>query len=463
MKFNFIILKNQHIISENNIQMIKLLIVPSDYQGVGHFRSIWPAQEIQKNNSDKFEVEIEAAVGLGTIDFLKTFDIIHYHRQIGPIYEEQEELHKQLKAAGVILIMDIDDYWDAPTTHPIYEIAKKEKLNEKILSNIKRADYVTTTTDIFASRIRPYNKNVLVIPNAIKIDHPMWQDEDVKKDDNKCRIIWIGGSSHMYDLALLEKGIGDVYYNKSLEDKFQFVMCGFDTRGTITEIRPDGSHNVRKIFPHETIWNNFESIFTNKFCQESKDEEYFKWLKKIKKESYPNEYKKSYVRRWTLPLTQYGKHYNYGDVCLAPIAKIERYKELKENREIVAEHDHRPGTVRTREHTFNLVKSELKIIEAGMKKKVLIAQDFGIYKSLLEHGKTGFLVTDDDKDWYKYMKKMILEPELRKEIAQNLYDFVVEKYDIVNVTSKRCELYEDILNKHKLGHVAIDSVVSQSV
>ena len=31
---------------------------PSDGQGVGHFRSIWPAQAIQKFHSEDFEVEV---------------------------------------------------------------------------------------------------------------------------------------------------------------------------------------------------------------------------------------------------------------------------------------------------------------------------------------------------------------------------------------------------------------------
>jgi hypothetical protein len=211
-------------------------------------------------------------------------------------------------------------------------------------------------------------------------------------------------------------------------------MCGFDTRGTITEIRPDGSKNTRHIQPHETIWMKFEEIFTANYKETSKDPEYFKWLSKIKREDYPNQYTKNYVRRWTLPLTQYGKHYDYCDVCLAPIDGIDRYRTEK-------------GQVINRVNYFNEVKSELKIIEAGMKKKALIAQDFGIYKELLKDGETGILIKDNKDGWYKAMKKVIQDPEYRQMLADNLHNFVKDKYDLKNVTAQRAEIYKALIKE----------------
>jgi len=39
-------------------EKIKVLMICSDVQGVGHFRSIWPAISIQENFKDEVEVEI---------------------------------------------------------------------------------------------------------------------------------------------------------------------------------------------------------------------------------------------------------------------------------------------------------------------------------------------------------------------------------------------------------------------
>lgn len=431
----------------SNKKRIKVLMAPSDGQGVGSFRSIWPAQAIEKYHSDEFDVEINLNPNAENYEYLKQFDIIHFHRQFGPP-EKMDEIFDTLKSLGVTMIMDLDDFWEPPTTHPLFEIVKKEKIGDKIKAIMAKSDYVTTTTEIFASYMRPINPNVLIIPNALNMNDKMWTSESVPNESGKSRISWIGGSSHFHDLKLLENSMRMLYANKELKDKFQIIMCGFDTRGSITEISPDGSKNTRPILPHETIWNKFEEIFTSNHKEQSEDPEYFEWLKKIKREDYPNQYLKNYIRRWTLPLTQYGKHYDYCDICLAPIESKERYKELKDG-EIVAEHDQRPGTIKTRTNYFNEVKSELKIIEAGMKKKALIAQDFGIYKQLLRNGETGILVSDNKDGWYKGMKKLIQDKDYKDMLANNLHEYVKDKYDLKNVTKDRVEIYREIIKNKK--------------
>ncbi len=427
-------------------ERIKVLIIPSDTQGVGHFRSIWPAQSIEKHFGDEVEVEINHQPNVNNIEYFQKFDIIHFHRHIGP-YEGSAELFPKIKEKGTILIMDVDDFWEPPSTHPLYEIVKKENLTEKITGNLRLADYVTTTTPVFADYISEFNPNVYVIPNALNMNHKMWNGEEGPNPDNKCRITWIGGSSHLHDLELMRPGFQQLWGNQELKDKFQIVMCGFDIRGNVTEIAPDGQRRTRPIQPHETVWKKFEDIFTSGYKESSEDVEYYKWLNKISKPKsgdYKDEqFNKNYVRRWTLPLTKYGTHYDYADVCLAPL--IDTFNEK-------IKHPKPDGSFKIQEvkrrHIFNEVKSELKIIEAGMKKKALIAQDFGIYSELLEDGKNGLLVKNDKKDWYKHMRKLIQEPDYREELANNLHEFVKDRYEITNVTKKRVEMYKTMmLNK----------------
>lgn len=432
---------------------IKVLIIPSDTQGVGHFRSIWPAQALEKHFGDEIEVEINHQPNINNIAYFQSFDIVHFHRHIGP-YEGSAELFPKIQESGTLLVMDIDDFWEPPTTHPLYEIVKMEKLGEKISNNLRLSDYVTTTTDVFAGYIKKYNKNVGVIPNALNMEHQMWTSEVSENVSNKCRISWIGGSSHLHDLELMRPGFQQLWSNNDLRNKFQIIMCGFDTRGSITEMGPNGERNTRAILPHETVWCKFEEIFTSGYKDQENDPEYYKWLKKIQKakdtDYKDDQYLKNYVRRWTLPLTQYGKHYDYADVCLAPL--IDSFEE-----KII--HPKPNGgysvQIQNRRHIFNEVKSELKVIEAGMKKKVLIAQDFGIYKELIEDGKTGLLVKNDKKDWYKHMKRVIEDPGYRQELAENLHEFVKDRYEITNVTANRVEFYKNILEEHKQKNIVL--------
>jgi glycosyltransferase involved in cell wall biosynthesis len=425
----------------------KILLIPSDTQGVGHFRNIWPAKEINKSFGDEFDVEINHQPNYRNIEYFQQFDIVHFHRHIGP-YEGSEELFPKIREAGTILVMDIDDYWEPPTTHPLYEIAKSDGISEKIVKNLGLADYITTTTSVFAEHIKKHNENVHVIPNALDMEHKMWNNETHENNSGRCRISWIGGSSHYHDLELMRQGFQKLWGNQELKDKFQIIMCGFDTRGNVTQVNERGERITRKIKPHETVWMKFEEIFTANYKGKENDQEYYDWLQKIKKPSSSDfkesQYEKDYVRRWTLPLTQYGKHYDYTDICLAPLVDefTEQIRHEKPGGKFSVQNIKRP-------HTFNEVKSELKIIEAGMKKKVLIAQDFGIYSELIEDGVNGLLVKNDKKDWYKHMRAVILDEDYRNELAENLHNFVKEKYDIANVTAGRIEFYKDILNKQK--------------
>lgn len=416
---------------------INILHVASDNHGVSHYRNIWPSQQLQKDFGNEFNVEIgHNAIDYNDINYFKQFDIIHFHRQLGP-YENQENLIKELRNNGTVVIMDIDDYWSPSKSHPLHFAAIHEKIPEKTMATFAMVDYVTTTTDIFANYIKKYNPNVFVIPNALDMNHQMWQDEDTRKT-NKVRISWIGGSSHLNDLEILKPSMNILHNDNNLIGKYQIVMCGYDTRGNITQINPDGSQQTRKIMPHETVWNKFEEIFTDNYNPKFIDPEYKKWLLKYKNEKYPNAdvYEGNYVRRWTQPLTIYGQHYNYCDVCLAPLD----------------------------ENIFNEVKSELKIIETGLKKKVLIAQDYSIYAKLIKNGENGILIpkSKNQRGWYEAIRKVILDKEYREKLANNLYDFTIERYTLKIVTAKRAEFYESVVEKKRNELKAVE-IPSQTV
>ena len=64
---------------------------------------------------------------------------------------------------------------------------------------------------------------------------------------DKLRFGWLGGSSHLHDLGLM-RGFTDAI-GQELRDKTQIFLCGFDTRGTMTEINQQtGEQKQRAIF-----------------------------------------------------------------------------------------------------------------------------------------------------------------------------------------------------------------------
>lgn len=336
-------------------------------------------------------------------------------------------LNKHLESLGIISIMDLDDYWAPGSHHPAYHLIKNAELDKKILNNIKVAMNVTTTTGIFADEIKKYNKNVFVLPNAV--DPTEKQFKPNLEPNERIRIGWLGGSSHLKDLEILNGVVGKLK-SDGLMDKIQFVLCGFDTRGTHTEIDSvTKEQRTRAIKPIESVWYRYEKIFTDNYTIISP--EYQNYLMKFTQEEYPNVTNEPYRRVWTKPISTYASNYNLFDISLAPIE----------------------------ENIFNKVKSQLKVIEAGFHHKAIIAQNFGPYKidltNTLKYG-GGFdlsansILIDSNKntkDWYTAIKKLIQNPELVKTLQDNLYNTVKDTYSMDKVTETRRELYKNLLNK----------------
>ena len=377
---------------------------------------------LQNLYSDYFHIDIDYEPRINYINYWKKYQIVHAHRSIGQNYDIVPQLIRQLKAMGIIVIIDIDDYWLPTKEHPIHQLIVNHKLNEKIVANLREASYVTTTTTIFADEIKKINKNVIIFPNAIDPSEPQFKQPTLESE--RIRVGWLGGSSHLHDLLLLD---GMVEKNgKEINDKIQYVICGFDTRGTMTEINPKtGEEKRRDILPHETVWVRYEEIFTNKYAIVG--EEYNKFLMEFKDVEFPNETSLPYRRVWTKPVTTYAMNYSKLDISLAPI----------------------------KNHIFNRMKSQLKVIEAGFYKKALIASDIGPYTIDLKHSlKNGefvdgnALLVDEHRnhsDWSKYIKKLVNNPNMIKDMGERLYETVKDTYDLKNVTKTRAEWYKTLV------------------
>jgi len=226
-------------------------------------------------------------------------------------------------------------------------LLKNNKIDEKIKTNLTLARYVTTTTTVFAEEISKLNKNVFIYPNAIDHEEKQYIPKPTKSD--KLRIGWLGGSSHIKDLEILSGVAGRLYNDR--KDKFQVVLCGYDLRGTMTVMdEKTGKQTQRPIQPHESVWYKYEQIMTDDYRIVS-NPKYKEELLSFKKKQISGDIDSNYRRVWTKPITTYASNYNNFDVSLAPI----------------------------KEHIFNKVKSQLKVIEAGFHKKALVLQDYGPY------------------------------------------------------------------------------------
>jgi glycosyltransferase involved in cell wall biosynthesis len=400
---------------------IKILVVPSDRTGVGKFRSVDPHIFLQTQYPDDFHVDIVYDIPMNDLNFFKDYQIVSFHRSISPDFEKSQEVIQKLNELGIVTVADIDDYWMPGKEHPIHDMIVVNKINEKIVANLKAAKYVSTTTPLFADEISKFNKNVVVFPNAINPNEPQFKEPTPESD--RIRVGWLGGSSHLHDLQLLDQSFSKL---TKFSDKLQYVLCGFDTRGTVTEINAQTKeHKKRNILPHETVWAQYEKIFTQNY--EIVSEDYKKYLLNYSQEEFPNENSESYVRVWTKPVQSYAKNYSKFDVSLAPI----------------------------KNHMFNRMKSQLKVIESGFYKKALIASNLGPYTIDLKHclNNGNFvdgnaLLVDENRnhsDWAKFIEKLVKNPNMIKDMGERLYETVKDKYDLNVVTKQRAEFYKSIV------------------
>ena len=412
----------------------KVLVVPSDRTGVSYYRSTIPHIKLEEYFPEEFHIDIDYEPELNNDNFLKQYDVIHYHRTLGD-YDNLSNVLDRCDELGIVTIMDLDDHWSPGPDHPAYQIIKQNELDKKISNNLKISRNITTTTSVFADEIKKLNENVFVIPNAINTDEKQYQSNPEKSE--RIRIGWLGGSSHIKDLQIL-KGLMGSLKREGLLDKIQFVLCGYDLRGMMTMIdQKTGEQKQRPIKPKESVWYEYERIFTDDYKLVSED--YKNFLLSFENKEYEGVENEPYRRVWTKPITTYASNYNLFDISLAPL----------------------------KESMFNKVKSQLKVIEAGFHKKAIIAQDFGSYqidiKNVYNKGGeidetgNGFLVptVKNHKFWFKHLKTLINNPELITKLGENLYNTVNGTYDMKSVCTERRNLYKKLIDEKKLVEVDI--------
>jgi glycosyltransferase involved in cell wall biosynthesis len=404
---------------------IKVLAVSPGKEGVGKFRILDPYIFMGDNYKEEVHVDISFGVEDGD-DFFKNYDVVIFHSYIHKSsHENNVKRVKWLKERGIKVVIDIDDYWHVDSRHPMFKSFNIQKIGQKRSELLKLADYVTTTTSIFADTIKNNLglKNVFIFPNAVNPEEPQFQSKKIESD--KVRFGWLGGSSHFHDIELLQSGIKGILSQYSV--KSQFVLCGFDIRGNkkIMDTKT-GEVKTVPIEPKESIWCEYENFFTNNYKHISV--EYQNFLLSFDKTTYPD-FNQSYVRRWTEDINKYASNYNYFDVSLSPLV----------------------------ESTFNGNKSQLKVIEAGFHKKAIIASDVNPYTlDLVSSFKDGqfnnngnsLLVSPkrNHKDWEKHMKRLILNPNLIEDMGNRLYETVKDDYSLQTVTKNRVQFINSIIN-----------------
>lgn len=376
-----------------NIKKILVLLLNDPSSGINKYRISDPHIKLQSLFKDEFYIEIAEDRELLNIERVKKFDAIFYHSVI----EQIDVIANQtalIKSMGIKLIVDIDDYFEYHALHPYYRIAKQINLRDKTLNAIRKADLVTTTSEFFVEVLKKFNKNVVSIPNSINFREKQNQINNIPHET--VNIGYVAGSSHLEDIKLL-RGVMSSTLNKNT----QMHLCGF---------------NSAKETALNSVWHKMEIEFTDNYA--FKDNRFIEYLHEFTQEPYPYQSQMKYKRVWTKPINSYCQSYDEIDIALAP---------LQDNK-------------------FNYYKSNLKMLEAGVKKKPIIVSGVQPYLDG-EHGKNCLMVDPkkEHKNWMKYIKQLVDSEQMRIDLGENLYEHVFNNFNLETTTKLRAEIYRNIL------------------
>jgi len=452
---------------------INILFFNKTTNGVYYFRTSRPAIKLQELYPDTFNIDIKSEFDWDDDEKIKKYQIIHFHTTLTD-YDKMPDLLTKIKKMGIITIMDIDDYWELPATHPLHTKYTALKINKSIKESLISVDHVTTTTPVFAGLIKKLNKNVTILPNGLDSDEPQWKYG--KTSSSFTRVGWLGGSQHLHDMGLLENSFNRISSDSSLSKKMQVQLFGFDLRGKINIIRikeefgkvlraagmftpkiikkiEEANFDLRRvpeippimandyqnisetitrpIMPKETPWYQYERILTNNYKLIS-DKDYVEHLHLFNlNKTYPDqEETQPYIRNKTQPISKYGEGYRKIDISLAPL----RFFGKNEN---------------SVDNIYQSVKSPLKLIESGFHKTPVICSNLPAYNhdKNFKDGYNVFFVDPkrQEKDWYKLIKRLINNPEQISDMGEALYETVTEHYNLNKITNTRAELYETLI------------------
>jgi hypothetical protein len=119
------------------------------------------------------------------------------------------------------MVLDLDDEpFAIDPDHPLYDEIKMK--SERVRRMIEISDHIIVSNPVIKESLKDFKKQVTVIPNTI--DPEIWNVKKKERNDGKIRIGWVGSSSHIADIPVIEDALREIL------DKYENVevyFCGF--------------------------------------------------------------------------------------------------------------------------------------------------------------------------------------------------------------------------------------------
>ena len=176
---------------------MRILLLLDGMNGVSFHRLYTPYVKIQIDYGITVDVSVEQNEW-ADLPFEK-YDCVVFNRWLGKL---QYNILPVLTKKKIPFIVDIDDYWVLPKYNPAYKFYRAY-IKNGIKDSLHYADAVMVTTPQLEEKVKEFNTNVTIIPNALDYNQSQWKAET----EHPFTIGWVGGLSHTEDLKLLTNKI----------------------------------------------------------------------------------------------------------------------------------------------------------------------------------------------------------------------------------------------------------------
>lgn len=412
-----------------------LFIAARPTAGVQYHRLHVPHNALARLHPE-FEVDtLDTLEGIAD-DFLKNYQLVVFSRTLSYAWKDRviqpadakyawdyfhfraQDIMDQLKRLNIVTVIDLDDTWKLHRDHLYYWNYVREHIGDHNEFCCRQADHVICTTDFFREELTKYNDKITVIPNAI--DRTIEQFTPHPTQSPMTRIGWLGSSSHTDDMAPLKAPFAALWKDRAIAHKLQLVLGGYLLNDKVNLLDPKtGNSKPIKMHPSQQVSGTYERIFTDEYKGIREYQNYVKWLQMYEPGGEQIMEPMPYKRIWYQDINKYAAAYNELDVSIAPLL----------------------------DNFFNNCKSQLKLIEAGFMKKALICSNSHPYTIDAKHGKNCLVVAPNKPmEWYYAIRKMVMEPNLKEDLAAQLHEDVKDAYSIERWTPVRAQLYKSLID-----------------
>jgi hypothetical protein len=150
------------------------LAIPDPSDGTAHYRSSGPFRELRRAYPKEISYSIVGQqLTEGTIGFC---DMYFFQR---PFIDQHVQQATLVKTHKLPLWIDYDDDLSCvPSDNFTRDLYGQPQVQQNVRRMCEIADVISVSTEVLKKKLEPFNRNIIVVPNAIdtRLFHPMYGD-----------------------------------------------------------------------------------------------------------------------------------------------------------------------------------------------------------------------------------------------------------------------------------------------